>query len=76
MLRTSKAIKKDLEKAENECNKHYENCSTCQAPVSCEEDEVNCYGYIYLINMTKELSLELEVYNETFEQELKDRNMT
>ena len=75
MLRTSKVIKEELDKAIIEFNDHCNNCSICQAPITCAEDEMDCVGYTYLQGAVEQLDHELETFDLIFEQELKDRNI-
>lgn len=75
MVRTSKVIKKELDKAIIDFNDHCNKCSICQAPINCAEDEIDCVGYNYLQGSVEQLEYELETFNLVFEQELKDRNM-
>jgi esterase/lipase len=74
-IKTVKTLKKELAKIEKNLSEHQESCAICNYPASCEEEEIECDGFNFIYSEYESKIHEIEVAEQCFQQELKDRNI-
>ena len=75
-MRTTKKIKIDVKKALIEYQNHCKNCETCNSPLDCNGEEIDCSEAEWLYKEYDEFNRELNYAEKVFNAELLEREDT